>query len=165
MITLWIAAALIAAGAAALIVQRGLDAARLANVADPALGVLRRQLAEIDELADRGLIPADELNGARAEAGRRLLIAADGAAPPPSAGVGRGHLVILAALPAVLAIGLYLLVGSPALPDQPFALRLQAWRGRPQRDPPPRVAPAPPGAAAPRPPDPRPLCPRAPLQL
>src|SRR5260221_4553308 len=157
MITLWIAAALIAAGAAALIVQRGLDAARLANVADPALGVLRRQLAEIDELADRGLIPADELNGARAEAGRRLLAAADGAAPPPSAGVGRGHLVILAALPAVLAIGLSLLVGSPALPDQPFARRLQAWRAHPERYSPTELAAALRGVAAERPQDPEPL--------
>src|SRR5260221_14682223 len=114
MITLWIAAALIAAGAAALIVQRGLDAARLANVADPALGVLRRQLAEIDELADRGLIPADELNGARAGAGRPLLIPADGAPPPPTPGGGRVHLVILAALPSGLAVRLYRRGGSPA---------------------------------------------------
>src|SRR5260221_12021862 len=109
MITLWIAAALIAAGAAALIVQRGLDAARLANVADPALGVLRRQLAEIDELADRGLIPADELNGARAEAGRRLLIPADRAPPPPPAGVGRGPPAVRAALTRGPASGAYAL--------------------------------------------------------
>src|SRR5438034_408410 len=79
MITLWIAAALIAAGAAALIVQRALGATRLAGGADPALAVYRRQLAEIDELAERGLSPQDERRAARAESGRRLLAAGDGA--------------------------------------------------------------------------------------
>src|ERR1700721_1219363 len=88
MIWLWIAAALVSAGLAALIVQRAAGAARHARAdpprhagADnPALAVYRRQMAELDELADRGLLAEGERRSVRAETGRRLLAAAGRAA-------------------------------------------------------------------------------------
>lgn len=157
MITLWIAAAILAAGAAALIVQRGVAAAGANSRADPELAVYRRQLAEIDELAERGLLATDEQRSARAETGRRLLAAADAAAAPPSAKVDPRILMGLAVIAPLMAMGLYLAVGSPGAPDQPFARRLQAWRDHPERYSPPELAAALRGVAAERPNDPEPL--------
>ncbi len=129
MIGLWIGAALLSALAAVLIVFRsaraGAEAAVVAE--DPALAVYRRQLAEIDDLADRGLLAGEEQGSARTEAARRLLNAADSTdarAPTRTS----PWLVTLAATTApLLAAGLYLWLGSPGTPDQPFARRVDAW--------------------------------------
>jgi len=75
MITFSIAAVLLSALAAVLILQRASGAARRPD-ADPTLAVYRRQLSEIDDLAERGLLAEGELKAARAEAARRLLGAA-----------------------------------------------------------------------------------------
>ncbi len=134
MIEFWIAAAVLSAIAAALVLYRAAQLARRPQ-ADPTVNVYRRQLSEIDELADRGLLADSERRSARAEAARRLLTAADeakagGAAPSASRAVRLW--VILAAIAAPLAAGgLYLWRGSPGAPDQPFAERLQAWRAAP----------------------------------
>jgi cytochrome c-type biogenesis protein CcmH len=132
MIAFWFAAALISAAAAALMVHRAASAARTAGGQDPAVAVYRRQLSEIDEMADRGLLIGDERRSARAEAARRLLAAADETTAPAVRPETRGGLVLIAAAAALAplaALGLYLVVGSPGLPDQPFARRLQAWQG------------------------------------
>jgi len=130
MIALWISAALASAAAAALIVHRAARAVRVDGAEDPALAVYRRQLAEIDDLAERGLLVADERRSAHAEAARRLLAAADEKAAPASAPTRAGRLAIaaVAAVAPLAAVGIYLAVGSPADPDQPFARRLTAWR-------------------------------------
>ena len=79
MIWLWIAAALVSAGLAALIVHRAARArGRRPAGENPALAVYRRQLAEIDDLADRGLLAEAERRGA----GPRP---AGACWPPPSA--------------------------------------------------------------------------------
>lgn len=129
MIVFWISAALVSAAAAALVVHRAARGARLAGREDPVLAVYRRQLTEIDDLAERGLLLDEEKRSARTEAARRLLAAADG----PGAGTlpgrsGRIAIAVVAAAAPLAAIGLYLLVGSPDFPDQPFAHRLAAWR-------------------------------------
>jgi cytochrome c-type biogenesis protein CcmH len=130
MIVFWISAALVSAAAAALIIHRAARAARIDGAEDPSLAVYRRQLAEIDDLAERGLLIEDERRSAHAEAARRLLAAADETAPPSPAPSRGGRLVIavVAAAAPLAAIGLYLVVGSPQTPDQPFAKRLTAWR-------------------------------------
>jgi cytochrome c-type biogenesis protein CcmH len=122
-------AGLLAAAAAGLILMRAAGAAAGAAEADPAQDVYRRQLAEIDDLADRGLIAETERKSARAEAGRRLLAAADAVAAPwsPDAKARGAVLLAVAAAPA-LALGLYLALGAPGTPDQPYAARLKAWR-------------------------------------
>lgn len=128
MIGFWIAAAGLSAAVAALVLRgaaRGLASAG----DDPALAVHRRQLSEIDELAERGLLAQGELKAARAEAARRLLAAADQGAAWPKEGLGPRRVVVAAAAVApLLALGLYVAVGAPGAPDQPFEKRVAEWR-------------------------------------
>jgi cytochrome c-type biogenesis protein CcmH len=129
MIGLWIGAALLSAFAAVLIVYRSARATAASAQApeDPTLAVYRRQLTEIDDLADRGLLPEGEQASARAEAARRLLTAADKPAPAPPIRPGQWLVAAAATAAPVIAAGLYLWLGSPAVPDQPFAKRLADW--------------------------------------
>jgi cytochrome c-type biogenesis protein CcmH len=93
------------------------------------LAVHRRQLSEIDDLAERGLLADAELKGARAEAGRRLIAAADHQAPWPAANPKLRPVVLaLAAAAPLLALGIYGLVGAPGAADQPFLKRVAEWR-------------------------------------
>ncbi len=132
MIIFSIAAVLLSAIAAALILQRAAGAARRTD-ADPTLAVYRRQLSEIDDLADRGLLAEGELRAARAEAGRRLLNAAQAGAvetPAPASATSRPmRLFVLAGavIAPLLAVGLYAALGSPGTSDQPFSRRLKDW--------------------------------------
>lgn len=126
----WIAAGLLAAAACVLVLRR---AARtpVAEVR-PEVEVHRRQLAELDDLRSRGLLDDAGYAAARAEAGRRLLRAddeteGDGERAAPTAFERRATLVAVAAV-ALAALGLYLVVGSPGTPDQPYAARVAAWR-------------------------------------
>ena len=129
MITFWVAAGLISAAAAGLILLTAARAAGDVGSADPTLALYRRQLGEIDDLAGRGLIAEGERTSAHAEAARRLLGAADTQAMPWNADLGRRRLLLaLVALAPILAVGLYLWVGTAGFPDQAFATRLQAWR-------------------------------------
>ena len=129
MIGLWIGAALLSGLAALLIVFRSARAGEEAVEAteDPALAVYRRQLAEIDDLAERGLLAGEEQGSARTEAARRLLTAADTAQPRPPARPSRWLVAGIAAVTPLLAAGVYIWLGSPGSPDQPFAKRLDAW--------------------------------------
>ena len=129
MIALWVAAGVLSAAAAGLVLHRAARAALGAGSPDPTLAVYRRQLSEIDDLAGRGLIAEDERKGAHAEAGRRLLAAADAGAPSWTAEVGeRRPVLIVAALAPLAALGLYLAVGSPGYGDRPFKARVTEWR-------------------------------------
>ena len=157
MIWLWIAAALVSAALAALVVQRGGRAAAAAGGAIPALAVYRRQMAELDDLADRGLLAEGERRAVRAETGRRLLSAAGREEPPLKA--GRPGLVVAAAAAApLLALILYAGVGAPGFADQPFAARLADWKAAdPASLSPPQMAAILRGIAKARPGDPEPL--------
>jgi cytochrome c-type biogenesis protein CcmH len=129
MITFWIAAALLSALVALPVLAGAVRGAKAtAADEDPTLALHRRQLSEIDDLAARGLLSEDDSRIARAEAGRRLLAAAD-ARPAASSEPRVKRLAIAAAfLAPLIGLGLYLAVGSPRVPDQPFARRLAAWR-------------------------------------
>lgn len=156
MIAFWIAAAVLSAAAAMLMLARGARAAA-GPAEDPAVAVHRRQLAEIDELAERGLIPEDERRAARAEAGRRLLNAAEHQEVEAGLG-GRRTALAAAGLTPIVALGLYLLVGHPGWPDQPFARRVTQWRHTdPAQLDPPRMAAVLQVIATERPRDPEPL--------
>lgn len=92
--------------------------------------VYRQQLEEVDKDLERGLIDQDAAAAARTEIARRLLAAHDRtetkeAAPKPAWPVRLGQIVAVLALP-IFALGLYLVVGSPDLPDQPLAMRMTA---------------------------------------
>ncbi|MBW8814113.1 MAG: c-type cytochrome biogenesis protein CcmI [Caulobacterales bacterium] len=129
MLLFWVVAGLLAAAAAGLILIRAAGAAGLADSDDPALSLYRRQLSELDDLADRGLLGETEKRSAHAEAARRLLAATESAPAPWRSDAGSRGLVLLAALAVpVLALLLYLKVGAVGTPDQPYAQRLAGWQ-------------------------------------
>lgn len=140
MFAFWIAAAALSAAVGWLMLHGARSAERHAGDGDPGLDVHRRQLAEIDDLAARDLLPESEVRAARAEAGRRLLTAAEDAQPAPTAG-GRRLALIAAGAAPLLAVGIYLASGTPGLDDQPFAARLAEWRaGDPSQLEAPQIA-------------------------
>lgn len=128
----WVLAALLAAAAAGLVALRAAAASKAvaAGAEDPALPIYRRQLAEIDDLKNRGLLGEAEHRAALAEAGRRLLAQGDQQTPPERSGGQAPRLAVLGGIFAagVGALALYLALGSPGLPDQPFKARMAAWR-------------------------------------
>jgi cytochrome c-type biogenesis protein CcmH len=127
MIGFWILAALVSALAGLLILLRAARA-QTPTAIDPARAVYARQLREIEEDAGRGLLTDAEHKAARAEAGRRLIRAAEAAEPAPESRAGR-RLALAAAIAApLLALAVYLMTGSPRTPDEPFARRLEGWR-------------------------------------
>ena len=91
--------------------------------------VYRDQLGEIDADRGRGLIGESEAEAARLEIARRLLQedSKERAAgrEQVSAGRARAATIVVATVVPVLTLGLYLLYGSPRLPDQPLAARLE----------------------------------------
>lgn len=132
MLLFWVAAAVLSAAAAGLVLARTRAAGHEA-AEDPALAVHRRHLAELDELTERGLLDEAEGRAARAEAGRRLLAAADAAPAAPKAvtPAERRLIVVLAALGPAVALLLYVQLGNPGMPDQPFAKRIAEWSAEP----------------------------------
>ncbi|WP_372054458.1 c-type cytochrome biogenesis protein CcmI [Tistrella mobilis] len=110
--------------------ERG--AARLGDIA-----IYRHQLAEVDTELAQGRLTADEATAARLEIQRRLL-AADAArgAEPHHVPSGRKErrranrlAAILILLVPMIAVGVYLRLGQPGLPDHPAAERPLAQAG------------------------------------
>ena len=127
MFAFWIAAAGLSAVVAALML-RGAARAALTVGDDASLAVHRRQLSEIDDLAERGLLADGELKAARAEASRRLIAAADHRQAWPAADPKARPLVLaLAAAAPMIALVAYMLVGAPGVADQPFLKRVAQW--------------------------------------
>src|SRR4051794_1952245 len=92
----------------------------------------REQIAEIERDRERGLLSPAEAEAARIEAGRRLLravpagrAASDMVGEPALRRRRAASAVALSAVP-LLALALYGAYGSPSLPGQPRATRLQA---------------------------------------
>jgi cytochrome c-type biogenesis protein CcmH len=92
------------------------------------LSIYRDQLDEVERDLARGLIADNEADAARIEISRRLLRANDLAeGDTPRKGRSASQLVGVVAVVVVplAALGLYLIVGNPELPDQPIAARLE----------------------------------------
>ncbi len=88
-------------------------------------GVLADQMAEIDRDEARGLIAAAEAEAARAELGRRALTRLDAPTGTTAPAPGRKRTLALGAviaLPLVAGV-IYVGLGRPDLPAQPFAAR------------------------------------------
>jgi cytochrome c-type biogenesis protein CcmH len=92
------------------------------------LAVYRDQLGEIDRDLARGLLSAEQAEAARAEIGRRILALSAPAAPGSAATTPFAVATISVLLLPFAALLLYARLGSPALPDQPFAERAAAAR-------------------------------------
>lgn len=90
------------------------------------LTVYRDQLAEIDQEMERGTLTADQAGAARTEIQRRILAlgALGKGAAAPLARPWKTAVALGLGVP-VLGFGLYLFLGSPWLPDQPYAARAE----------------------------------------
>jgi cytochrome c-type biogenesis protein CcmH len=114
-----------------LVLLRPLAAASTTERAPEAFdaAVYRDQLGEIEADRARGLIGEEEAEAARVEVARRLLAADSKARHSPlntqSHALARTAMLAVALALPLLAVGLYLLLGSPRLPDQPLAARLE----------------------------------------
>lgn len=95
--------------------------------------VYQDQLAEIDRDRAAGLIGEAEAESARIEISRRLLAAADAEAPAAAAPASspRRRVAALAAIVTVpaVALGFYLRLGSPDVPDQSAFARVNSVSG------------------------------------
>jgi cytochrome c-type biogenesis protein CcmH len=92
------------------------------------LAVYRDQLAEVERDLGRGIIAPEEAAAAKSEIGRRIL-----ALTPTGAAVARstGPLAVAVAAVIVLPVAawtLYWVLGSPNMPDQPYASRAAPGR-------------------------------------
>ena len=91
--------------------------------------VYRDQLSEIEGDRARDLIGEEEAEAARVEIARRLLAAdtkANASERVKTSGArARAAMIGVGAALPLLALGLYLTYGSPRLPDQPLAARLE----------------------------------------
>lgn len=85
--------------------------------------VYRDQLEELERDVARGIVRRHEAAGARLELQRRLLAAANDEEPAVAAARRPLLAVGVALLVAVSAAAVYLRVGSPGLPDDPYAAR------------------------------------------
>jgi cytochrome c-type biogenesis protein CcmH len=126
---LWLCFAFLTAAVVALLLRplRTADGRAVAP-AEADLAVYRDQLRELEAERERGLIGESDVEGARAEVARRLIKRAQAepetvpATPADPTRARTIYMAIAAALP-VLAIGLYVMTGSPQLPARPFAER------------------------------------------
>jgi cytochrome c-type biogenesis protein CcmH len=90
--------------------------------------VYRDQLTEVEADRERGLIGDADAEAARIEIARRLLAADAEARGDGNAEAKRSERLValgLAVMLPLLALGVYLVYGSPRLPDQPLVARLQ----------------------------------------
>jgi len=89
------------------------------------VSLYKDQIAEIERDLEQELITEEQAQGARTELQRRLLTAEaqDKAETQTISASGKGAFVAVAFFIPVVAVAVYLLVGSPGLPDMPIALR------------------------------------------
>jgi len=122
----WFLIALMTMGAAfAVLWPLGRRTVALAGGEDAA--VYRQQIEELERDRSAGLIAPRDADAAKAEIGRRLLAAAGPEAAPAAAKPSRPRRRIAALTALILvpaaAVGLYVTLGSPALPGAPLAER------------------------------------------
>ncbi|MHA1179579.1 MAG: c-type cytochrome biogenesis protein CcmI [Alphaproteobacteria bacterium] len=127
---LWISFAVLAAAVTWAVTRPLLRAGTTSErPADGDLAVYRDQLAEIESEKAQGLICEPEAEAARTEVARRLIKRSEEQESAGGAGtasvVRRVALYGASALP-VIALGIYLAVGSPMLPGNPYEARLKA---------------------------------------
>lgn len=85
--------------------------------------VYRDLLDEIDRDLERGVVAPDDADRARREVERRILVSAPPSDPQASPPL-RWLAAVLGGLAGLGAIGLYLLFGTPGLPDLPYGHRI-----------------------------------------
>lgn len=125
---MWVVFAVLTALAMAIMLYPLVSPRRRESLSAPSeTGFYREQLAEIERDVARGLLSQADAESARVEAARRLLRAAPDAADAPTRSFTPRTARLAAAaiflIVPLTAIGLYLKLGQPTLPDQPLAAR------------------------------------------
>ena len=134
----WIMTALLAALAGLLVLsgaRRGADAGEAVTP-----DVAAAELAELDRLKARGLLDEAGWTAARAEAGRRILAGERETIPVRPGAADRFWVLGGVAAAVAGAVGLYMAVGAPGLPDQAYERRVEEWAGHPETLQPPQLA-------------------------
>lgn len=96
---------------------------KAASRAEYDLTVYKDQLAEIGREVESGTLNPEQAEAARTEIQRRILAIAQGTGdqtPPRRMGL---TVAVVASLVPVVAFGIYLMLGQPWLPDQPYSGR------------------------------------------
>ncbi|GIU67602.1 c-type cytochrome biogenesis protein CcmI [Candidatus Phycosocius spiralis] len=119
--TFWATVLMILTGAAWWILRAGAKI-RQDETDRPDLLVYQDQLQELDRDVNQGRISMEAAQAGRLEIGRRLIIARDRIIGEGIV-LNRALVSAVALVTAVLAGGLYVVFGSPNLPDQPFSVR------------------------------------------
>lgn len=124
---LWlVCAALVAVILALLLVPLLRPRAQIVGRMEYDLMVYKDQLAEVDREIERGVLNANQADAARTEIQRRILTAAasenTGGAAARNNGTLGAALFVALFVPA-MGFGLYGMLGSPSLPDQPYSAR------------------------------------------
>lgn len=126
MIGFWILAAMMTLAVILILAVPLFETRKLKDESGFALNVYRDQLAEIERDQQRGVLPADQAKAAQLEIQRRILALADAPAVQPGRTRHRRLIAVAAILLPIFGIVLYLTVGAPQLPGQPFAERQAA---------------------------------------
>lgn len=121
---IWIVfAAMTAATVALLLVPLLRARPKAASRSEYDLTVYKDQLAEVEREVERGTLTSDQAEAARTEIQRRILAMGDGTKDqiqPRRVGLVAA---LVAVIVPVVGFGTYVMVGQPALPDQPYAAR------------------------------------------
>lgn len=119
---LWIAMGVAAAAATAAALAPLFSGRDAGEGPDPA-AIYRDQLRELESEIERGLVSPSDAEAARVEISRRLLHASrDDVHSGSGKGWTRAAAGLIVAAP-VAAVGIYVFLGSPSLPDRPLAAR------------------------------------------
>lgn len=121
MIFIWLVLALMTLATALMLSVPLFDTRKIKNEIVFALEVYRDQIQELNRDAAAGLIAPDQARLAQIEIERRILALTESPQWKPARAPSPALLIVSAVVLPLLGFGLYLLLGSPALPAQPFA--------------------------------------------
>lgn len=124
MIFVWLVFAAMTLGTAVLLALPLFYTRKVKNESVFALAVYRDQIQELNRDAEAGLIAPDQAKSAQIEIERRVLALTESPQWKPGRAPSHGMLITAAVALPLLGFGLYLLLGSPGLPAQPFAANL-----------------------------------------
>ncbi|MEZ5851470.1 MAG: c-type cytochrome biogenesis protein CcmI [Hyphomicrobiaceae bacterium] len=125
---LWVGLAAMAAAVVVLLLRPLVGSSHPDVAGTDAAAIYRAQLREIEADVERGVLEPSEAEAARTEIARRLLAASQGDAArhDRSSGSTRAVAFALATVVPIGALVIYLAIGTPGMPGQPFAGRVQS---------------------------------------
>lgn len=125
----WVVAALMAVGVIFAILRAFVVATPAFKASEFDVQVYKDQLKSLDSDLERGVVSQDEAASAKLEISKRILVADKRTQNETVAKTGRTSKIFLAAISAIMlggSMGLYFLLGSPQMPDQPLQARMEA---------------------------------------